>query len=858
MFLNIVKRSTYKVSVDIQDDDGKILATPKLVNRFSEADVKWLSALNPEWKDDLSQVNEFLNSFCDNPDSQMTAIEIEDIPTKSLIELNNTPAFEPFTLYVREIGQSKETATKFVDPDPSVALREAFGTPIPNARELLIDWFGVEKLCCLDIDYHNVPIEQRYTYEQLSTIVNRIKPLPFCWHMSHGHGAKLYYVSVPGFQADELAAVAGLKWSELDPCSTFDLNKTTRHPLYNRSRDNVKSPCETVEDIEYFHGSADLSYLRRILSNEVDSADIQKYLDDNNLLFGSTIEHRHCPIDPGNSSDESKKSVYIGDKGIFCHRCYGRGIGKSSPGFASWGSLLGSEYNSTLRTMVKNFCHLEHAKVILSNLYPRIGIKILETIYKVLMKLVHTPDDPRISMAMSAGRGFIRTRGMWVSADGEHPLADSESVYVKSLPSVLIPKEDGYALDVAKFVAFANANDLEEHGYPDITFIRGAKIYGQYLPYRNEYVKVVVRREFRQCPPRYLKPSERMPIDSAWDFVDSTFPGIDRNYLKLLIAAKGASEGRLAQCPYLLITGVSGSGKSTTPQIAAGICGDKAEEPIWVPNVERFRQSLKDSARQSGFVLINEVFKHANDARMTPKQALDPLLSLTEDSRSHELYVGSVPFGRLPVFVLTDINFPAEIETDIQLSRRFTFYRLPSRNYWEQSFIQLNIRPHEFRLISPDHCLAADTILSDVIDEFFQQPTSLSEISKRLTIPTLEQYSEELQDTTQNMLRFYRLVCDAPELIGSDLIKKPGRGWKRIDRITRSDLSECWNDLCDGTSSEEWGKSRLLESQDWSKLLKVDRPIMIDIKADRSSIVFVRFRSTESAKRPDWVNGVKE
>lgn len=135
-----------------------------------------------------------------------------------------------------------------------------------------------------------------------------------------------------------------------------------------------------------------------------------------------------------------------------------------------------------------------------------------------------------------------------------------------------------------------------------------------------------------------------------------------------MIAAKGASEGRLAQCPFLIITGVSSAGKSTTVHTAAEVCGDKADEPIFYPDVQRFRGSLMDAAKTRGFVCVNEVFKMSDRAKLAPTQALDPTLSLTEDSRSHVLYVGSVPFRRLPVFVLTDINCSAEIMQDFQLA----------------------------------------------------------------------------------------------------------------------------------------------------------------------------------------------
>jgi hypothetical protein len=310
---------------------------------------------------------------------------------------------------------------------------------------------------------------------------------------------------------------------------------------------------------------------------------------------------------------------------------------------------------------------------------------------------------------------------------------------------------------------------------------------------------------------------------------------------------------------FLLVNGPSGAGKSTTVHIAAGICGDKADEPIWVKHIDRFRQSLMDSARDSGFVCINEIFKYAEASKTTYTQALDPMLSLTEDSRSHVLYVGSVPFGRLPVFVVTDVDTPPEVQADIQLARRFTFFQLSNRNYWEDNLVAKGIRPHEFRKISYEHNAAADSILSDIIDTFFRTPIPLNQMAKQLQSGVLSEYTEELDHKGEALKRLYAEDVKAPMLTGSHAQRYTAAyGWKKISRSEQTVLSELWGDVCDGEEPERWVRSRAVSAADWQKILKTDFPVLCEVRPYRTSIIYVRFRSNDSGKFPKWINGVKQ
>ena len=864
MFIQFLHKGTTRLAIEIYDNDSGLLYQ-QLISRYSRKDVTWLSRL-VKWS--TVEVNQRLQQFCEGTDTeQIHEIEIDQNVLADWTRTDAQPTEHPFTIEVRELTQLKQYARKVSGTDIGELLRQAFA--LPDLREPLLEWDSRDKLCCLDVDYHYVDPP---TAEELESYASSVEPAPFAWHPSHGGGAKLYYISQPGYTALELAAVAGIHWLAYSPTATFDLVKSTRHPCFRRSMDNRKAPCESVDDIHYVYGSGDVSGLKRMLASEIDSDDVTEYLERNGWTYGQIIPHIYCPLNP---VPYYKDTVFIGEKGIYCHHCQAKGIGGKNPGFVSYTTLIRGTDNR-LRNMVKHFVHLEHAKIVLNNLYPSIPDNILDIVYRIMLKIIHSCDDPRVDMAMYAGRGFVRIKGQWVTNDGTTSLTDGLPRYLQSLPAVLHPAENGFSTDVPAFTALSNAGDIAEYGYYDVSFLRGCRIYGQKLQYPHfEVVKVVRRPEFENCPPTYLTESRRMPIEEAWKLLEQEFPGVSRTYITLLICTKGASEGRLAQCPFLLITGVSSAGKSTSVHIAAGICGDKADEPIFYPDVLRFRASLMDGAKTSGFLCVNEVFKMADRSKLSYTQALDPMLSLTEESRSHVLYVGSIPFGRLPVFVLTDIECPREILQDYQLARRFTFFRLDSGVDWTHTLVNRNIKPHEFRCISPEHALAADTILSDIIDTHFSTPTPLVEIAKKLGIahtpvpnnnePTPADSTgetgelQERLDLKEQLHKFYLAVIRmTPSTLGQHEARyNSAHGWRVIDRNTDNEILNTWNDVADGQQAIEWTRSRICHAEDWGKLLRVKFPVVLDIKVYQSGkrYLYVRFRSTDSTRTPKWING---
>src|SRR5262249_4484241 len=115
--------------------------------------------------------------------------------------------------------------------------------------------------------------------------------------------------------------------------------------------------------------------------------------------------------------------------------------------------------------------------------------------------------------------------------------------------------------------------------------------------------------------PRYEGPLQRMPVGQAWQCLERVFPGIDRKYLRLLLAARGYAEGDTGRPPFILAAGPSGSGKTTTVQVAASVCGDVCSPVTWSTDTERLRQGLMAGIEKGGFVSMNEVLKEGRRHR---------------------------------------------------------------------------------------------------------------------------------------------------------------------------------------------------------------------------------------------------
>jgi len=335
-----------------------------------------------------------------------------------------------------------------------------------------------------------------------------------------------------------------------------------------------------------------------------------------------------------------------------------------------------------------------------------------------------------------------------------------------------------------------------------------------------------------------------MPLDEAWGIVEEIFPKVRRDYLTLLLIARGVAEGETGIAANILVAGNTSTGKTQTVHLAASLLGDRCTEIDWTPNDERFRQKYAEASDAGLFCCINEIVKTAARSKVPPRTAFDSFLTLTPGSLSHKLFVGPVPLTKVPVTVVTETSVPQDVLTDQQLSRRFVYVRLDRRIEWQDPIIKAGIPgPQGFRASSLLRADASNAIVSNVIDTWFRgEPKSLSAMSKDLGFDTLE-HADEVVDNPEALPVLFSEVCNAPDYTDS---RMTGRGWKRIGMNDETTLAEAWRAVCDGVMSlGTFGASRKCAEVDWSTVVRVPVGTRVDTMR-HGQAVFVRFRYGEA------------
>lgn len=686
----------------------------------------------------------------------------------------------------------------------------------------LIVWESLDSFACLDIDYHDRAVEDRPTVEALETFARCVQPSPAEFHVSRGRGLHLFYRATESLKASHLAAAAAMWVVQADRSATVEIKKDSRVPVYPHHP---------------WYQSAEIKALTSIIHQTSEDSDAGEYLQSHGLVVGQRYPHTKCPIAP--DSDEKRDPVIVFEHGIYCHSCAAKGGGYFSFGRLSPASLA-------VKLLVKSFTHWVHASLVLADRIP-LPEKIARLAYEALLIREHGPLDPRIPRVFTSGQDMIRADGRWVGSNWKttYRMAYASSI-ISELPAV--QNIDGEPIRSAVDRFRQDSADLSSYGYFPVVPIRGARIYGEHLSYPNPNRVSLLTHADRFANsdaisrrPRYIRPAKRMPIDRAWAHLEQWFPGVNRELIELLIAAKGIAEAQVGLPPFIMITGPSGSGKSGSIHIAAGIVADTATEFEFGSGTERTRQALLEAIDRGTYAVVNEVFKPAALKKLGGRAAIDPILNFTPNSTSHKLFVGPVQLGRLPVLCLTDTHCPADVYSDVQIGRRVVYCRLPYRIEWERPAVAAGGQSIDHLRFFDEHMPdVANAILSDIIDRFFSEPMVFVDIARSLGFETLER-TTEFADDRLHLRTFFDAVCAAPGLTPTESARLPGPGWKKISRNGESDLDTLWLELCDG-EGDGFARSRACEEADWSQVLGLSRR-RIDFKVSRKSpgVVFVRF-----------------
>lgn len=771
-----------------------------------------------------------------------------------------TPELAKPTIRIRGKLSPAHTATEITGETHYDCLISALRTVDYPASEPMLSWDNLTDIACVDIDYHTVPLEQRPEFTKLALLCSLIRPIPVAYHPSHGRGAKMYYVASEGLTAAEIASAGAMAWLAVDGRATAEIKSETRHPAYDRGGESIP---EIYRCTDVGIQPLNLQQIARWGERRPDEEAIEQWLLENNYERNKRYAHERCLINPAHPTHG--EPVFVGDSGIFCQNCSAKGEtygSRRTPGFVPYSALV-SGMDNEIYEMAFRRCHWEHAKYLLKHHF-KLPEMILRLAYSAALKMLHGPHNPVVN-ACFAVDPIARVGGRWVFTNDPNltTLTNRTTNILAKFPTTwnVYATETGTYIakpDAAKVESIAHVGrTLNDFGYIDLSPIHGFQLWGRKLPYANGVVPFP-----SQClhlppesRPKYVDKKKRTAdvVEASWNLLEHVFPGIDRRFVKLLIAAKGLAESGGSNV-FISCAGPAGAGKSTTAAIVAGMLGDHHAETPYVKDSTRFRQSIMDGLTRGTFVVVDEIFKTAIKEKQTYRQAMDTVLTLTKNSRTHQLYVGSVTPPNCGVFVFTDIEVPQEVRDDIQLARRLIYLKLSSRIDWTTSMVANGLSsPTDFRLLSPDHAFAADVLISEYADQFFTTVQTPEELVSLCGVGYLER-STDFADTMILFRRLFDAVCDSPPLQDMDKKRIDGEGFKRISTADATDLRDVWDELADAPNGKEWKYSRRISEIDWQKQLTnwfpaatIPRGVTVDIRHFKDTTIYIRFRVGEFA-----------
>lgn len=759
---------------------------------------------------------------------------------------------DPTAFYTRGFHETEDQAAVH-KVTPSEFLTSVL-PKVPNDR--LATWGDVEACCCLDVDYHETPAPERILLE--SVVVSRIFPRPFAWHFSRGGGLHLFYVGGKGFTAEELAAVAALRFRMIDPTAGVELKRVVRGP--GAEQVHVYGDQDTTGLL--------LDWLREPVQVHLSN---EEYLEEHDFQIGKRYPHERCPVHPSEDGGKHRDPVNVRDGGIHCYVCEaaGRVFGSRHPGFFPWTALIHHPTAGDVGHMIRNLAHWGHVRWVLQERYGLTG-KLAEKAYSAALKAYHL-DKPTVALipqvfSKDIAR-YARVGASWMSIEELISFSRNIAPAIASFPSCQSVNAKGEAKAVpVKVTNMQESIDLTEMGYPSVQLIFGTKMASEFLGGLNRTVVAVPHPEIRQrgganALPRYVPFTKRMKIDKAWDVLEQIVPRVDRTLIELILCGVGcAQETELGLPPRIFVTGPSGAAKTSHFRIAAAIAGVRSGEPTIQGSDERLRQAIMQAIQQAPIVVINEIFKDAyrNNRKQKPAQALEPVLNLEKESLTHVLYKGPEKLGKQFVLGFTEIALPLDIKDETQIARRIRYHRLDrSKRDWPRTIAAAGVTDlHLLRLASAEVADACNAILSDVIDRFFVQAMTFQDQAEALGVKTIED-SDDFIDQTPALKQFYRLACTAPEITN----KHNSKRYPKYKQITRGEtdgseeseeLLALYTMFADGPGTD-WLTAHRLAEKDWSMILGVDEPVKLSM-AENGSSVFVRFQ-VGPQKNPTKVNG---
>lgn len=720
-----------------------------------------------------------------------------------------TPIYHPnnHNYFIRGITGKAESRTEIAN------FKQAIDA-VDVGSEHVVEWDGLNNLCCLDIDFERAPPQH-----QLIAAVHDLRFCPWFLFGTKSKSVHLIYRGSDIYSAIEFAASGMLEMVHKYPHAKYEFLPRTR--------------VSYIEPIEMTQPT-DLMQLKGLLQErEGTEGEFSDWLNERGMRPGGRYPHTKCPVTPDHSS-RGNDPVQVHKHGIKCHKCGSDGI-KYGSGDAGWfpsRALMGGRLKpGELLQSAINFVHFDQSRHELERF--SISDDAQRALYSAVLKSVHAPDDPRIGMVWhpTGRKRLLRKAGYWVDENNETIETAGDNGLLHQLPFVHDLLHD-YTTKVNPVrIAWSKQSvDLEPYGMHAYTSLTGY----QFSRFDDSQTRILKVQPYylRSAPhraPKYIPESKRLEFDKCQSELEGMFPGINFPLIMLHLIGRGCSEylsGRLAMTA---ITGPTGAGKTLHGVIASAISGD---DPQWYsdqPDMNRFYDAVFKNSQSSGYFFADEVFKNYNHGQTGIVTAL---LQLGPNTSFHLLYLGQVRLGTAPYTVITETTIPLAVRQNEQIGRRFVHVHLNS--VWNiDSHLHANgmTDVNHLRLsITAEQLNAFDSLLSWITDNHFAdgKPDFFS-LAKELGFPLLRE-GDAVEDKHTLIREFIAAIKEAPKPQGAEQ-RRFGAGFG----VTRIGSSEAlWQAFASLQTEQDKRKGdiecNMLDETDIASVCKLQYAVRVVIK----------------------------
>ncbi|MHA1813369.1 MAG: hypothetical protein ACTSYX_08040, partial [Candidatus Thorarchaeota archaeon] len=730
-------------------------------------------------------------------------------------------------VYLREKYQSKDAAIKFEDETKYEAVLDALLHE--NADENhYVEWYGTREVAVLDVDWHAMPAPDSLERDRL---MRMCQPQPSRWWESSGGGLHLLYCEKGDVHAEVYAAMAALFFLTQSTCDGVEIiprTKATKH-------------SSIVERLQTTNTAYLNAWLKR---GGADVEQIEQWLSHKGWRISERRPHTDCIIDPRYNA-KGGVPIHIGEEGIQCYVCNAGG----GSGFRSWGSIVGAKHVNKLHGMAQNFVPWTNAYHYMQSIWGRrASIKVLKNLYWAALDIIHAVDHPLKGACFINFPYLLGDGGIWLNSTTFEPtnLSKTTSVF-NSIPSAMYAKreEDGTwgkpKKDNYKWSQHFTSGQLPQ-AYPVHRVVHGAEIWGKFQQYAGDLVPLV--KTDKRGGVTYN--TEAIDIDDAWAIFEESFPGLDHNYLLLLLAARGFAESGEGPIPMIMVTGPSGAGKSGIPRIAAEVLGDLVIPiPYRGDNRDNLAEGLGEAfAKSHGWVGIDEFCKNLSGFRAA--DAFTPFLMTDRMFTYRKLYKGPVQIQVRSSVIVTNTEYPIEVLQDAQIGRRFVRVELTRRvPNWEKTAINFD----GWRTREPAHTAACEALYKYVIDRWFSSdPDTFKEVAAELGYDTQLSKRDEQEGVSVSVLLrdLFDAVCDVDD---SENPRWRGRGWKVLEFLGQGRLGEAWDAVRDPRSEVS---SRRVSETDLAATIGLAYPTKLEISKSGQKIALRFCRADVNSRSKDF------